>query len=210
MDEQSKRRKWRRWLALVTSEWQHLQEERQLYAELREHIAGKSEWVVWIDTLYLIGVSLAIRRLADANPRHRTVSLVKLLQEMEMHPNCLSRRSALQQAKPTQRAKVHLLFDQLAGEGATSVSPVTIRRMREEFEQLTAPFRAWVDHCVAHHDLAVSLPAPDRTQVEEALVKLQRILETLWMLLCGGDVPEQCCAPQQHGSKKTLLNSRGG
>lgn len=79
MDEPSKRRKWRRWLERIAREVERLQREHQLYAEVRNALSCKPQWVYWIDTLYLMGVSLAIRRLADANPRHRTVSLVKLL-----------------------------------------------------------------------------------------------------------------------------------
>lgn len=187
MDERSKRRKWRRWLERIASEVQRLQREHQLYAEVRDALSSQPQWVHWIDTLYLMGVSLAIRRLADANPRHRTVSLVKLLQEMEAHADCLSRRYALQQAAADRRARVHQLFDQLAGEGALCAPPDVFRQWREEFAHLAAPFRAWVDHCVAHHDLSATSAPPEREQVEEALAHLQRVLEVLRLLLGGGD-----------------------
>lgn len=187
MDEWSKRRKWRRWLARIASEVERLQREHQLYTEIRQEVSTRLEWAHWIDTLYLMGVSLAIRRLADANPRHRTVSLVKLLQDMEAHADSLSRRDALQHVAADGRARVHHLFDQLAGEGATSVPPEVFRQLREEFAQLATPFRAWVDHCVAHHDLSVKSAPPDRGQVEEVLARLQRVLEILQVLLGGGD-----------------------
>lgn len=183
MDELSKRRKWRRWLALIDSDVHRLLEEHQLYTELRKHLAEKAEWVSLVDTLYLVGVSLAIHRLVDANPRHRTVSLFKLLREMESHAECLSRRSVLQRADAAQRAEVHRLFDSIAGEDAISVSPSVIRRWIEEFECLAAPFRAWVDHRVAHHDLSVDCPPPDRQQLEQVLRWLQDTLKILKLLL---------------------------
>lgn len=183
MDELSKRRKWRRWLALIDSDVYRLQEEHQLYTELREHLAEKVEWVSLVDTLYLVGVSLAIRRLVDANPRHRTVSLAKLLREMEAHAECLSRRSVLQRADAAQRAEVHRLFDSIAGEDAISVPSSVIRRWIEEFDCLATPFRAWVDHRVAHHDLSVDCPPPDRQQLEQVLRWLQDTLKVLKLLL---------------------------
>ena len=136
-----------------------------------------------MDTLYLVGVSLAIRRLVDANPRHRTVSLAKLLREMEAHAECLSRRSVLQRADAAQRAEVHRLFDSIAGEDAISVPSSVIRRWIEEFECLATPFRAWVDHRVAHHDLSVDCPPPDRQQLEQVLRWLQDTLKVLNLLL---------------------------
>jgi hypothetical protein len=183
MDELSKRRKWRRWLSLIEAETLRLREEHRLYTDLREHLTGKPEWLSWIDTLYLVGVSLALRRLVDANPRHRTVSLVKLLTEMEAHAECLSRRSVLQQAEAAQRADIHRLFDRIAGEGATMIPPSVIRRWREEFELLAAPFRAWVDHCIAHHDLAADCPPPDKTQVEQIVQWLCSCMKILNLLL---------------------------
>lgn len=183
MDELSKRRKWRRWLALIETEVHRLQEEYQLYTTLREHLSGKPDWISWVDTLYLVGVSLTVRRLADANPRHRTVSLVKLLQEMEAHAECLSRRSVLQQANVAQRAEIHRLFDDIAGQGAMYIPPSVVRQWREDFEHLASPFRAWVDHRIAHHDLSVDCYPPDIQQVEQVLRWLQDTLKVLKLLL---------------------------
>jgi hypothetical protein len=163
----------------VEAERQQLQEEHRLYTELREHLTGKPEWVSWVDTLYLVGVSLAVRRLADANPRHRTVSLVKLLKEMEAHAECLSRRSALRQADPARRWEVHRLFDSLGGCDSTHVPQAVLRRWREDFAQLATPFRAWVDHRIAHHDLSVDCSPPSREQVEHVLQWLRSTLEVL-------------------------------
>lgn len=187
MDEPSKRRKWRRWLERIAREVERLQREHQLYAEVRNALSCEPQWVSWIDTLYLMGVSLAMRRLADSNPRHRTVSLVKLLQEMEAHADCLSRRYALQQATADRRVRVHQLFDQLAGEGALCVPPEALCQWREEFAHKATPFRAWVDHCVAHHDLSATSTPPEWEQVEDTLAYLQRVLEALHLLLGSGD-----------------------
>ncbi len=183
MDELSKRRKWRRWLSLIEAENRRLQEEHRLYTDLREHLTTKPEWISWIDTQYLMGVSLALRRLVDANPRHRTVSLVKLLTEMEAHAECLSRRSVLRQAEVAQRSEIRWLFERIAGEGAATVPPSVIHQWREEFARLAAPFRAWVDHRIAHHDLSVDCPPPDRTQVEQVLRWLCSCMEILRLLL---------------------------
>lgn len=183
MDELSKRRKWRRWLALIEREVHRLQEEHQLYAELRAHLSERPDWVAWLDTLYLVGVSLAIRRLADANPRHRTVSLAKLLKEMEIHSGCLSRQSVLRQAKAAQRAEVQRIFDSIAGTGALTLPPSVVQRWIEEFEQLASPFRAWVDHRVAHHDLSVDCSPPDTRQVEQILLWLRDVSAVLKVLV---------------------------
>ncbi len=199
MDELSKRRKWRRWLTLIDNEVHHLQEEHRLYTELREHLAGKTEWVSLVDNLYLVGVSLAIRRLADANPRHRTVSLTKLLREMEAHAECLSRRSVLQRTDAAQRAEVHRLFDSIAGEDALSVPPSVIHRWMEDLDHLTAPFRAWVDHRVAHHDLSVDCSPPNRQQLEQVLRWLRGALEVLKLLLGRWRSSSVCRFPEGHG-----------
>lgn len=183
MDKLSKRRKWRRWLALIETEVQRLQEEHRLYEELQGHLAGNPRWSSWIDTLYLVEVSLAVRRLADANPRHRTVSLVKLLREMEAQAECLSRRSALQRVDAAQRAEIHQLFDRVAGEGAMHVPPAAIRRWVEDFERLATPFRTWVDHRVAHYDLSVDCLPPDKRLVEQILLLLCDMLKCLKLLL---------------------------
>lgn len=183
MDELSKRRKWRRWLQLLEAEMHQMQEEYRLYTELREHLATKPDWVSWVDTLYLVGVSLAIRRLVDANPRHRTVSLMKLLKEMETHAECLSRRSVLQKATASRRREVHQLFDSLAGSDSSYVPQAVFRQWTQDFAQLATPFRAWVDHRIAHYDLSADCSPPSREQVEQVLRWLRSILETLRLLL---------------------------
>jgi hypothetical protein len=183
MDELSKRRKWRRWLALIETEVDRLQEEYEVYLRLREHLEGHARWVSLLDHLYLVGVSLAVRRLADANPRHRTVSLVKLLKEMEAHPDCVSRRTVLQRAKAAHRSEVGQLFDHLAGEGAAHIPPAVLRQWREELEMLAVPFRRWVDHRVAHHDLAAEGSPPDLLQVQHVLNLLLCLLTRLKLLV---------------------------
>lgn len=183
MDALSKRRKWRRWLAMVEPEAARLRQDYLIYTEIRPHLASNPEWSRWLENIYLVGVSLTIRRLADMNPRHRTVSLVKLLQEMETHPECLSRRTVLRSADAGRREEVNRLFDRLAGEGALYLPPAVIRQWREDFQSRSAPFRAWVDHRVAHHDLAVRCPPPDPSQTERVLQLLADVVETLRALL---------------------------
>lgn len=183
MDELSKRRKWRRWLAMVEAEINRLQSDYQTYNEVREWIANKPGWGEWLENIYLVGVSLTIRRLADANPRHRTVSLVKLLQDMEAHTECLSRRSALRSAGTGRREEVNRLFDSLAGEGAVHIPQAVVRQWREDFGKHATPFCAWVDHRVAHHDLAVDRPPPQHRQVEQMLGFLYSIVGTLRLLV---------------------------
>lgn len=183
MDDLSKRRKWRRWLAMVEAEVNRLQNDYQTYNEVRAPIAEKPEWAEWLENIYLVGVSLAIRRLADANPRHRTVSLVKLLQDMEAHSECLSRRSALRSTGATRREQVNRLFDKLAGEGAVQLPQAVVRQWREDFEKHAAPFCAWVDHRVAHHDLTVDCPPPQHQHVEQILGVLHSIVGTLRLLV---------------------------
>lgn len=73
MDELSKRRKWRRWLEMVEAEIGRLRKDMRIYAEIHQHLADNPDWSAWLENAYLVGVSLTIRRLVDANPRHRTV-----------------------------------------------------------------------------------------------------------------------------------------
>lgn len=183
MDELSKRRKWRRWLAVVEAEVGRLQSDYRTYNEVRGCIADKPGWAEWLENVYLVGVSLKIRRLADANPRHRTVSLVKLLRDMETHPECLSRRSALQSAGTSRREQVNRLFDSLAGEGTAHIPQTVLQRWREDFEKHAFPFCAWVDHRIAHYDLTVDSAPPHHQQVEQALEALHSIVETLRLLV---------------------------
>lgn len=183
MDDLSKRRKWRRWLAVVEAEVDRLQSDYRTYNEVRGCIADKPGWAKWLENIYLVGVSLTIRRLADANPRHRTVSLVKLLQDMEAHPECLSRRSALQSAGASRREEVNRLFDSLAGKEAAYLPQAVVQRWRGDFEEHASPFCAWVDHCVAHHDLTADCPPPNHQHVEQMLEVLQSIVGTLRLLV---------------------------
>ncbi|MEJ5252695.1 MAG: hypothetical protein HPY54_02070 [Chthonomonadetes bacterium] len=183
MDEISKRRKWRRWLGVIEAEVSRLLNERRVYRDVRDRLVDNPEWVAWLDHLYLVGVSLAIRRLADANPRHRTISLVKLLQDMEIHAECLSRRSALRSADMAQREEVNRLFARLAGEGALHIPKTVIRQWLEDFDNLATPFRRWVDHRIAHHDLSVDCPPPEHHQAEQILDALNDMVKMLKLLL---------------------------
>ena len=183
MDDLSKRRKWRRWLGRIATEVHHLQREHSRYLELREHLAGNAEWVSFIDSLYLVGVSIALRRLADANPRHRTVSLVKLLRDMEAHAECLSRRSLLQSVGAARRDQMNRFIRTIAGDTAPHLPQPVIRQWLAEFERAAAPFRAWVDHRVAHHDLTVRARPPESQHVDEALNVASRLVTILQLLL---------------------------
>lgn len=183
MDELSKRRKWRCWLGVIEAEVSRLLDERRVYRDVRERLAGNPDWVAWLDRIYLVGVSLAIRRLADANPRHRTISLVKLLQDMEIHAECLSRRSALRSADMAQREAVNRLFVHLAGEGALHIPKTVIRQWLEDFDNLATPFRMWVDHRIAHYDLSVDCPSPEHHHAERILDVLSEMIQMLKLLL---------------------------
>lgn len=183
MDELSKVRKWRRWLAIAAEEASRLRSDHRIYQEIRAHLAGNPEWTEWAQCLYLVGVSLAVRRLADANPRHRTVSLNKLLTDMQAHADCLTRRNILRWAGTEQRNDVNRLFDRLAGEGAAVLPREVIEQWRKRFGVQAAPFREWVDHRVAHYDLRVGCPPPSDEQVESILSLLDDLCAMLRTLL---------------------------
>ncbi len=183
MDEVSKRRKWRRWLSAIAVEVERLQREQVMFWQVREQVQHNVEWLGWVENLYLVGVSIAIRRLADANPRHRSLSLVKLLKDMEQHPECLSRQTTLRANPASRREEVHRLFDQLGGAGASHLPPTVLSQWREDFLRLAEPFRAWVDHRIAHHDLVMDSARPSIEEGAHVLESVAEIVGALRLLL---------------------------
>ncbi len=183
MDELSKRRKWRRWLSAILAETERLCHARRLFNEVKNQVRHDPEWEEWLENLYLVGVSLVIRRLADPNARHRTISLVKLLQDMERHSGCLSRLGALRANPASRRAEVQQLFDQFAGLGSVHMPQAVIRQWREDFERVAEPFRAWVDHRIAHFDLCEESLPPTCDQIEQVLNHLDDAVIRLRLLL---------------------------
>lgn len=183
MDELSKRRKWRRWLSVIQTEVEALRRQQQVYHQVLERVDDQPDLRQWVEQCYLITVSLAIRRLTDTHPRYRTLSLLKLLDDMRKHSDCLSRRAALMGLGVNERNEVNRLFDTIAGRGSMHIPATVIQMWAEEFRCLAEPFRAWVDHRIAHHDYHVDAKAPAVQQAVQVLNWLSDLTRKLCTLL---------------------------
>jgi hypothetical protein len=129
---------------------------RDLYRKVTAMIEAKpalqvwSPFYDWMQFAYFRSQAMAIRRLVDWDPR--SVSLIKLIEEIIDHPEVLTRRRFVGlYSKPLRTHDfAHRHFETIARPGASMVDRRVIQRHRRDVLRAQRRLRRFVNKYVAH------------------------------------------------------------
>lgn len=148
-------RRWVRWWRLLFDDIKTIAHHRDLYrrvtamVEANQALHVPSPFYDWMQRAYVMGQASAIRRMVDWD--WRTISLIRLIEEMADHPEVLSRRRYVGHYRGHLPAKFgHMHFDRLTRPGADRVDRRTIQRHRQELLEAHRRLRLFVNKHVAH------------------------------------------------------------
>src|SRR5437762_2469574 len=130
-------RRWVRWWNVLFDDIKTIAHHRDLYRQVTAMVEANpalhvaSAFYDWMRLAYVTGQASAIRRLVDWD--RRTISLIRLIEEMADQPEVLSRRRFVGHYRGHLPAKFgHLHFDRLTRPGADKVDRQLILQHRRE------------------------------------------------------------------------------
>jgi hypothetical protein len=125
-------------------------------------------------------MSVAIRRQVDRDKRKRSVSLLRLLEEIRDHPTVLSRaryrRISRMANTHAPRGLADRGFDRLVGPRQRHVSPKAIDREIRTLEKKTYRLKRFVDKRIAHHDKSRVRRLPTYQELGNAIAYLELLV----------------------------------
>ena len=132
---------------------------------------------------YWMEQAVVIRRLVDWDKR--TISLIRLIEEMADHPEVLSRRRYVAHYKTGNHAKwrADTHFDGLARSGATRMDGGTIREHRRELLTAHRRLRVFVNKHVAHRARHPMRRLPTHGELEGCVDVLEKLAEKYSLIL---------------------------
>jgi AbiU2 len=148
-------RRWRRWWKMLLTDITTIALHRYVYQEVTAMIDAKpalrvpSAFYDWMRLAYVTDMTAAIRRLVDWD--RRSISLVRLIEEIADHPEVISRRrfvSLYRGALPRRLAQGD--FERFARPGAETIDPRVIQRHRRDLLAAHRRLRMFVNKHVAH------------------------------------------------------------
>jgi hypothetical protein len=119
----------------VTNQIFEIAHRRRLYREMRAMVDANpalqvpSAFYDWQRSLYVVDMTIAIRRLVDWDDR--SISFVQLMEDIAKHPDVLSRRGFVHGYPAFMKEAGHEDFERFAKPGAQSIDPRVIRRHRK-------------------------------------------------------------------------------
>jgi len=147
-------RKWQRHMRAIRGQVTWLLGKRLLYQQMRaaasEHggLLGSNLLLRWLDQIYLIDMTVTIRKLLDED--RRTYSLVVLLRELRDGAELITRRRFIGRSKGLMRTLLSEQFDELASAGANHIPKEVIDSDVAKLTRFRKPIKKFVDKRVAH------------------------------------------------------------
>jgi len=148
---------------------------------------------IWLRNNYVTAIAMGIRRQLDCD--HRSISLGRLLREVELRPELINRRSyrAMMRRKGLGPDDADEMLRRRIGSTAFTASIATrdIRRVERAEERI----RRLVNKRIAHTGLLSALRKPPSfQQIENAVEEIDQILVKYDALISGGGLSTTCPA----------------
>jgi hypothetical protein len=188
----SKRRstylRWKRWLQHVYDEIVEMALDRYVYREVRAMIAANTNLQVpsvfydWMNRAYVADMAVAIRRQTDKDTR--SMSLLRLIQDVMDHPEIISRRRFVGlYGSGRMRTLGHRDFERFAKKGTDQINPAVIRKHERELLAAERKLRRFVNKHVAHRSRFPMRHLPTYGDLDTCLDLLERLLKDYKLLL---------------------------
>lgn len=188
----SKRRstylRWKRWLRYVYDEIVEMALDRHVYREVQAMIASNTNLQVpsvfydWMNRAYVADMAVAIRRQTDRDSR--SISLLRLIQDVGDHPEVISRRRYVRfYGSGRLRTLGHRSFERFAKKGADQINPAVIRKHERELLAAERKLRRFVNKHVAHRSRCPMRHLPTYGDLDTCLDLLERLLKDYKLLI---------------------------
>ena len=182
--------RWKRWLQHIYNEIVEMALDRHVYREVRAMIASNTDLQVpstfygWMNRAYVADMAVAIRRQTDRD--RRSISLLRLIQDVRDHPEVISRRRYVGLYDPGRmRTLGHRTFERYAGSGAIQINPTVIRKHERELLAAERKLRRFVNKHVAHRSRHPMRRLPTYGDLDTCLDLLERLLKEYKLLIEG-------------------------
>jgi hypothetical protein len=149
-------RRWRRWFDDIKDQIFAIHHRRQVYREVTAMVDANpaiqvpSAFYTWMRAAYVNDMTVAVRRLVDRD--RRTVSFVRLMQEIGDHPEVMTRARFVARYPGWLRDAGHRDFERFASPGAKTIHRRVIRRHQRELLAAAGRLKTFVNKHVAHND----------------------------------------------------------
>lgn len=135
----------------------------------------------WMRSVYVNDMTIAIRRQVDWD--RRTISFVRLMQEIEDHPEVISRRRFVGKYQRRLKNMGHRTFERFARPGAEQIDPRVIRQHRKELVTAQRRLREFVNRYVAHQSRYRMRRLPTHIELDSCVDLLERLVKEYALLL---------------------------
>lgn len=204
------RRKWRGWVTRVEQELTNPVISRHIYNQVRKIVLANpdirrpSDFHIWLVHNYFVATSVGIRRLTDADAR--SVSLTRLLHDIQRHSCALTRVSYVRPFPVWLKHAGSRQFDRFAGPGNTSLDPRIPQDDLKRIETKEKRIRKFVNKRVAHLDRRNRRFRPQRfDELDSMITLLERLFLKYKLLLTGISISSNTLLPTWAYDWKAIL-----
>lgn len=179
--------RWKRGFKHIQDAIIEMAHHRRIYREVTAMIDANpnlqvpSAFYDWMRLVYVNDMTVAIRRLVDWHPR--TISFIRLMREIEDHPEVITRRRFVHGYKGRLRGAGHKDFERFARPGAQHIDPRVIRGHRRELVAAQRRLREFVNRYVAHRSRYPMRRLPTYDELDACVDLLERLVREYVLLL---------------------------
>jgi len=178
--------KWLKWLETIEGHVRSMLSDRYIFREVIKIVEANpkthdpNDFVMWFVQQYVEAASIRVRRLVDRDDR--TVSLRRLLKDIEDHADAITRKWFVQQftqdhltgdepRDSTAIGMAHGAFDRWSGKGKGHADFRIVMGHRRQLEDACKAIHRYVDKRIAHHDAipTETLPLPTWGDLDRAI-----------------------------------------
>lgn len=189
-----KYRQWLRWFSEIKHAVFDLAHKRYIYREITKIIEANprlhvpSAFYDWMRRVYITDMTLSIRRLVDWD--RRTIAFVRLMQEIEDHPEVITRQRFVYKYKGWLRKHGHRDFEKFARPGKDVIDRRIIRSHRRELINSQKRLREYVNRYIAHSSKFKLRRLPTHTELDACVDTLETLVKSYTLLLEQGGLIE--------------------
>jgi hypothetical protein len=180
-------KRWLRGVRVIKDAVYDLGHKRQIYREVTAIIDGNpklhvpSAFYDWLHCAYITDVTMGIRRLVDWDKR--TISFVRLMQDIEHHPEVISRRRFVSKYDHFLKKYGHRDFEKFSKPGDEFINPSIVRRHRRELVMSQRKLRDFVNRHIAHTSKAKMRKLPTYKELDACVDLLGNLLKKYTLLI---------------------------
>ena len=177
----NKFRQWKRQFKVIEKQITELALRRYIYREVTKLIQTNSRLQVrsafydWMHAVYVIDMTVSIRRLVDWN--RRTISFIRLLEDVKQHPEVISRRRFTYPYKKLMKQFGHRDYERFAKPGQNILDKSVVATDRKLLIHSQKRLRKFLNTHIAHLDKNRRRHFPTHAELELCLDTLEILVK---------------------------------